>query len=272
MPERGLFRWAGAKRHLIERIEPLIRAHVSATAGRLISLFAGSLAIERAVGGAAVAADASPELLGLYEDLQQAGAQAVHAETVRLASATPATQEGYEALRELISLPKVTRSARFLTLSCWAFNGIWRVNSHGVMNMPRDPERLALGVGALPPVEAFENFAAEIRGTQFVVGWERALAQAVAGDLLLVDPPYGKFSGYVADGFDSRDHRLLASALKEAVIGGVGLIGFNAPSAASIYYWAQVEEVERSGAISCKPDERDPVKEIIITADLRGTP
>jgi len=42
MPERGLFRWAGAKRHLVERVGPLIRAHREATGGRLISLFFGA--------------------------------------------------------------------------------------------------------------------------------------------------------------------------------------------------------------------------------------
>jgi site-specific DNA-adenine methylase/DNA modification methylase len=235
MADRGLFRWAGAKRHLLEKVAPLINGHRQATGGRLISLFFGSGAIERAVGGCAVAADASPELLGLYEDLQTAG----------------------------------PRSARFLWLSAMAFNGIWRVNSAGEMNMPPDPARLARGTEALPPLEAFQKFAQEIRAIAFVKGWENALRVARPGDLVFVDPPYGQFDGYTADGFGSRDHRLLARALREAFdLNCVGIIAFNAPEAAPIYHWAKCEEVTRSGCVSSKATERDPVTELVITAGL----
>jgi site-specific DNA-adenine methylase len=88
----------------------------------------------------------------------------------------------------------------------------------------------------------------------------------------MADPPYGEFDGYTADGFDARDHRLLAGALRDAVAGGMGLIGFNAPGAATLYHWAKVEELTRSGCVSSKATDRDPVAEIVITAGLSGSP
>lgn len=272
MVERGLFRWAGAKRHLIERVKPVVDAHRAETGGRLISGFFGSGAIERAVGGCAVAADASPELLGLYEDLQVWGPHVVSQAVRHFADETAHTKDGYNAARLRVELPAPLRSGRFIYLSSMAFNGIWRVNSQGVMNMPPDPKRLAGGLDALPPLSAFERFAEQIRGIVFVRGWERALARARPGDVGLFDPPYGEFDGYTAAGFESRDHRLLASALKEAVARGIAIIAFNAPEAAPIYHWAHVEEVTRSGCVSSKATARDPVSEIIITAGLRGQP
>jgi len=70
-------------------------------------------------------------------------------------------------------------------------------------------------------------------------------------------------------GFESRDHRLLASALKEASRSHIGVIAFNAPEAAPIYHWANCEQVTRSGCVSSKASDRDPVSELVITAGLR---
>jgi len=66
-----------------------------------------------------------------------------------------------------------------------------------------------------------------------------------------------------------RDHRLLASRLRELVKQrACAVVAFNAPGAASLYHWATVEEVSRSGRISCKGDGREDVAEILITAGL----
>lgn len=273
--ERGLFRWAGAKRHLIDRVAPLIQAHRAATGGRLISGFGGSLAIERAAGGCAVAADASPELLQLYSDLQTYPPEVVHRAMLDLAVKFSFTPESYRELRAVTPEARrpLTSSARFLVLSTEAFNGIWRVNSRGEMNMPPDPARLALGAEGLPPLSAFQRFAEEIRDIIFVCGYEKALALAKPGDIGLFDPPYGVFDGYTADGFESRDHRLLASALREAFNAGVAVIGFNAPEAEGIYgHWAKCELVERPGSVSSDIEGRQKVPELVITAGLRGAP
>jgi DNA adenine methylase len=215
-PTRGLFRWPGSKRHLISRVWPLVGQHKLETRGRLISLFAGSLAIERACGGAAIAADASVELLHLYCDLQKFPPAEVHAALLQLDRDTPRTPEAYRDLgrRKPSEFTPPAGSARFLWLSAMAFNGVWRVNGAGQMNMGVDRARLAKPPeDVLPPLEAFRKFADEIRGTLFVIGWQAALGQARAGDVVFADPPYGEFDGYTAAGFSAKDHRLLASCL-----------------------------------------------------------
>jgi DNA adenine methylase len=267
---RGLFRWPGGKRHTIDRVKPLIQHHRGATGGRLISLFAGSLAIERACGGAAVAADLSPELLNLYDTLQRFGPETVHQALLDLNARTPRTKESAKAVGLAgMSGSPLLDAARFLWLSAMIFNGVWRVNRAGQMNMGLDPARLARA-DVLPPLEAFTSFAAEIARTKFVVGWEAALREAQPGDVLLVDPPYGDFVGYTRHGFTTKDQRLLAGELHNACTYGCAVITFNAPGAESLYlHWAEVEELHRAGNVSSNAAGRDKVAELLITAGLR---
>lgn len=276
--EREPFRWAGSKKHLIEKVQPLIVAHRAATGGGLVSLCHGRGDIERACGGAYVAADKSPELLALFDDLQKRGPSNVHGDLEAFDLVMPRTPEAYKALghRDFDALPSevtffLAEAVRFLWLSAMAFNGVWRVNGAGLMNMGVDRARL-LRRDVLPPIEAFRAYAEQISRTRFVEGWENALRLAERGDVLLVDPPYGEFDGYCAGGFGSRDHRLLASALREAVeTRGLGVIAFNAPEAEGIYqHWAKCEPVTRPGNVSSDGDGRQRVSELIITAGLKG--
>lgn len=268
---KGLFRWAGGKSHVLGHAVPRILEHTITTGGRLISLFHGMGAIERACGGAAIAADKSPELLQLFADLQTFKADELRATLLHFDAGLERTSETYKHLghsHEQRKRPLGT--ARFLWLSAMAFNGIWRVNRSGEMNMGVDRERLATPAEKLfPPLEAFTDFAAGIAKTLFVDGWERALREAKSGDVVLFDPPYGEFVGYTAAGFDARDQRLLAGALREAFESNIGVIGFNAPGAAPLYHWAKVEELERPGTVSSAAGERGRVAEIMITAGLR---
>lgn len=284
-PPRGLFRWPGGKKHLVDRVAPLINAHRAVTGGRLISLFAGSLAIERAVGGCAIAADASPELLNLYEMFRLHSPEALHNALVVFDRAMPRTSEAYKALGHERHVDGLRGMARFLWLSSVCFNGVWRVNGSGEMNMGVDAARLAKpAADLLPPVESFQRFAAQIEGLRVLLGWQAALEHARAGDVVLADPPYGEFDGYTAAGFGDQDHRLLANALRAAFERGVAVIAFNAPEAAAmreqvslfqrsghlIYGWARIEEVLRAGSVSSKGTERGKVGELLITAGLRG--
>lgn len=269
--ERGLFRWPGGKGHLVERLAPLLRRHATHRGGLTVSLFYGSGAIERAAGCVRLAADASPELLGLYDDLQQLGPAAVYAALLQFDAQTERTKDGYNLARSRFGLPAPLRSGRFLWLSAMAFNGIWRVNARAVMNMPPDPARLASKT-TLPPRDAFDAFAEQLRDTRFVNGWRTAWMERRRTDLLFADPPYmgkGAFRSYTKDGFDDGAQRMLAQCLREHVDQGGALIAFNGPVAARLYEkWAHVEVSMRPGTVSSKGDEREEVGELLITAGL----
>lgn len=269
---RGLFRWIGGKRDLVDRVTPLIRDHLEDTRGRLVSLFYGSGAIERVVGGLQLGAEACPDLLHLFDDLKRFGAHMLHAALLEFDSWFPRSHEGYVAAVARTRLSAPMRSARFIWISSMCFNGIWRVNSRGQVNQPEDPSRLS-SPSALPPLEAFVSFTQQIAITEFVVGWDTAWKRALQRDLLLADPPYmGKrgFREYTKDRFTDGAQRMLAMRLREHVEHGGGIIAFNSTVAEPLYRWATCELVKRRGRVSCKGDKRDDVDQMLITAGLRG--
>lgn len=270
--DRALFRWVGGKSYAVPSLAPLIRAHLELHGGQLVSLFYGSGAIERAVGGPQIGGEACPELLGLFEDLQLIGPDRVHEALLAFDKKLGRTRKAYDVARNTAHLSAPARSARFLWLSAMAFNGVWRVNSRGEMNMPPDPARLGSAT-ALPPIDAVREFAEQIRLTRFVRGWSNALASAGPKDVVIADPPYmgkGAFRAYTAIGFPDVDQRYLAGKLREHVQKGGAFIAFNSPAAAHLYAWACVDEQERSGQISSDGDGREPVTEIVIAAGFRA--
>lgn len=261
---------------MAEQLAPRIAIHLENRGGKLVSLFGGSLAVERAVADLRpdheqLAADAVPELLWFFDDLQQLGAGAVHQALLEFDANTPRTKEGYEAARELVLLDRPMRSARFIWLSSMCLNGIWRVNQRGIFNQSRDPARLASKT-ALPPIESFIRFAQQVRHTRFVNGFVTAWMEADLRDLLFIDPPYvgkGAFREYTKEGFDDGAQRYLASLLRAHAGGGGALIAFNSPAAAHLYEdWGRVEPSLRKGTVNTDASARGDVEEIIITANF----
>lgn len=268
--ERRLFRWVGSKHHLAPRLAPLIREHLQETGGKLVSLFYGTGAIEQTSGvpgSRQVAADACDEIRALYRTLEW-GADDVFRAVEQLDQLAGRNRGGYLRVRSMKPSDDLQRAARFIYLLSLAYNGLWRVNAADEYNVAPDPGRLKKRE-PFPPLELYEEARRLTRNLRWHRDWTDAAAEAQAGDLVLSDPPYGDFDAYTAGGFSGRDHRLLASRLRELVNTGCAVVAFNAPGAASLYHWATVEEVSRSGRISCKGDGREDVAEILITAGLR---
>lgn len=269
--ERRLFRWVGSKHHLSARLAPLIREHLEQTGGKLVSLFYGTGAIEQATGipsARQIAADACDDLRALYAALEWGADdlwRAVH-ELDRLAGRSRA---GYLRVRASLPPDQQGRAARFLYLLSLAYNGLWRVNSVGSYNVAPDPGRLKKRE-PFPPLELYEEMRRLTRGISWCRDWTEAASDVQAGDLVISDPPYGDFDAYTAGGFSARDQRLLASRLRQLVKTGCAVVAFNGPGAETLYHWAKVEEVTRSGRISCKADGREDVEELLITAGLRA--
>jgi site-specific DNA-adenine methylase len=239
---RGLSRWAGGKEHLVARVVPMIEAHLLITQGKLVSLFHGFGAIERAFGGAHIAADKAPELLQMYSDLQSYPALHIYEYILefsdqidRLIKPPVAQKAAIRALglRGFTNPEPVYETARMIYLLAHCFNGVWRVNQDGQFNQGLDPARISLPrEDVLPTVNAIELFAAQIERTKFHEGWQTALALAEPGDVVLVDPPYGAFVQYTKEGFTWEAQVELAEQLQLAAARGIGVIAFNAPTPA----------------------------------------
>lgn len=275
MKERRLFRFIGGKAHHVERVAPLIAAHLAKTNGKLISPFYGSGAIERATclpPARQIAAEAATELRWALNTMRDDPSDAVSWALRDMAHLAGYSRRSYRRVQTMQVGPQnlPLRAARFLYLQSFAFNGLWRVNKQGEHNVPPDPSRLRRGAGALPSMEEISSFAERLPA-KIHVDWRNVVEVAIAGDVLIVDPPYlDGFVAYTAEGFSAAEQGHLADALHLAVMRGAAVIAFNAPAARALYPWAAIEEVQRSGRMSSKGSGRQPVSELIISCGLRG--
>jgi DNA adenine methylase len=271
--ERHLFRYLGGKGHLVERVAPMIKAHLEATKGKLVSPFYGSGAIEQAVGGTQIAGDLNEDLICFWRQVAWDGSTmlvSVEDFDAMVRCGRPRSRPIYNAVRKLKLHEDHHRAARFLWLQSFCFNGIWRVNKSGGHNVPPDPKRLKQR-WPFGGSEAMESVKRRLMGTTLRCShWHSVIREAKPGDVLLVDPPYGIFDGYTPGGFDRRAHEDLSQQLQRMAEDGVAVVAFNGPENADLYGWAaKVETLKRSGRASSKGSGRAPVGELLITDGLR---
>ncbi len=269
-----LFRWPGAKWHLCAALAPRLRAHLADTGGCLLSLFHGTGALEQTIDAPVlIAADANPDLRALHAELRRDGGAEVFHELVLLHGAgAPRARAEYERVRVLgpLALSSPARAARFLWLSGLAFNGIWRVNRAGALNVPPDPRRLS-HAWPFPLRSELASAGRQLPAQPLFDDWRGVIEQARPGDLILSDPPYlSGFDAYTGARFSLAEHHALADGLRLCALRGCAVVAFNSADARSLYQpWADLETAFRPGRMNCRPDRRGPVGEMLAFAGLR---
>jgi DNA adenine methylase len=124
--------------------------------------------------------------------------------------------EFYYQLRANIKpVTDVERAARFITLNKTCYNGLYRVNSKGIFNVPmgRYKNPMICDCRNLRKVgTALRDSNAKIQA----IDYTDALLRAEEGDFIYLDPPYDPLSGtayfthYTHNGFTEQDQRKLA--------------------------------------------------------------
>lgn len=272
-----LHRWAGSKRHLVERVAPACARYLAGTRGKLLSAFYGTGAIEQQVGSydaPQVVAEACDDLRILYEEFaREGGADRIHAACWELArrldQAGHRKVEVYLNVRAHVPEEPAGRAGRFLFLVGCAYNGLWRVNASGGHNVPPDPARLAKW--NVPAIVTLKAAALNARRLELHADWQELGPRLRAGDLVISDPPYADgFDAYTAGGFSREARQVLVASLAKARAMGVAVVAFDAPSVRGLYETAgfAVETSPRSGRISSKGTGRAPVDELLITGGL----
>jgi len=215
-PERrswahSFLRWVGSKKSAL----PALLPRIPPTYGRYYEPMVGSGALflalrpERAVLG-----DKNADLMNAWRAVQRRPDELLAALRRRRN-----TIEDYHAQRALdpSTLPPIERAARLVYLTQTSFNGLHRVNRHGVFNVPfghRRSVKLANDVAVRRVHEA-------LRGVQLRVGDVRQTCRdAEAGDLVYLDPPYhdelaNKRVRYHVEAFTDDHQRDLADFARE---------------------------------------------------------
>ncbi len=175
-------RWAGSKRRLL----PVLQTFWTKKHKRYIEPFAGSACLFFAIKPPkAILGDLNPELIATYIEVKYR-IEAVLRELKRL---KPEDKEEYNRLRAIdtSTLSPPARSARFIYLNRFCFNGIYRTNLLGQFNVPYSGVRC----GSVPADDVFEKCSNRLRHARFIRGdFENVLQHAVKGDLVYMDPPF----------------------------------------------------------------------------------
>ena len=294
---RPLLKWAGGKRQLL----PHLRRFYPNDFNRYIEPFFGSGAVffdlwsnGRLHGRDVILIDSNPDLIGCYE--------AVRDQPGRVAEALEKLAEGhardgrahYYEVRDLRFNPERASgrdmngrirytpalAAMLIYLNRTGFNGLYRVNSLGLFNVPAgryERPKICDRTHLLAVAEALA--AAHVR---LVHGsFELAREFASGGDFLYVDPPYSplsrtaSFTAYTTQRFDSDAQRRLQRIVIELASRGCHLLVSNSTSSEIAALYARDPGVRAAGlrttkvparrAVNSNGARRGPVEEYLIT-------
>lgn len=263
IPIRPLVKWAGGKSQLIRQFLPFFPERVSC----LIEPFIGGGAVFFHLRPPkALIADKNEELINFYRVVRDHPDQLM-ADLKKHVNSS----DYYYRIRGLdpAGLTEIQRASRFLYLNKFGYNGLWRVNSRGLHNVPYghcknkkmvDEKNLYRASTALRK--------AKIRCGDF----GPVLEEAMPGAFVYMDPPYhpltetAKFTSYTAGSFGEEDQRRLAKAFRSLDSRGctVMLSNSDTPFIHGLYSGYDIKVVTARRAINCRADGRGPVTELVI--------
>jgi DNA adenine methylase len=215
--------------------------------------------------------DANAQLMNLWREVKEHPYLLIQMAR-KLFIETNNNAAAYNRLRaEFNSNPDSTglwRACLFLYLNRFGFNGLWRTNQKGELNVPFGRRNF------LPSLAEEEILQASTRlkTARLMTGdFEPVLAMAVAGDVVYCDPPYcGTHDKYTKERFSMDDHvRLRAAAVRVAKRGALVIISnSDCPESLSLYAAAKVERVSSRRSLSSKHTTRGDMTELVAVYEI----
>jgi len=290
---RPFLKWAGGKGQLINQIKEFLPPEIVA-AKKVDKYF------EPFLGGGAVffwlskeyqikksyLYDINPEIISAF--------QIVRDSVTQLISKLKKLQNDYISLsnlnrekfyydcrddynRLIKSNKSIERAALLIFLNKTGFNGLFRVNSQGLFNVPfgrYDNPTICDGENLLAVSEALENTEIECKDFGYCLG------KVDKNSLVYFDPPYrpisrtASFTGYIKDGFNDQDQRRLKEVYDKLTKKGAKVILSNSdPKNIDVddnffddlfgrNY--KIERLQATRMINCNAEKRGVIKEILV--------
>lgn len=210
---RSFLRWAGSKRRILPEL--VSRWNEAQPVGRYVEPFMGSAGLFfRIQPKSAILGDLNEELVETYEGIR-ADPGVIHEELSRF----PTGKTSYYRIRKLDpqGLTSTERSARFIYLNRYCFNGLYRTNLNGDFNVPYGGGR----TGSTPSLQQLREVQAVLQRAELVSGdFEAVLRKVRKGDFVYMDPPYAVerrrvFREYAANPFGVEDLERFTAAVRD---------------------------------------------------------
>lgn len=265
-------KWAGGKTQLIERLSDRMPDSYE----RYYEPFIGGGALFlHLMPTNAVINDTNEQLLNVYRQLKNDEEAVI--KSVRRLDAIPCDKERYLSVREEYNnkIKEHALDAECAALMIWinkhCFNGLYRVNSKGLFNVPYNNKKSGTSINE----ENLRGIGNYLRTNDVVIregDFADACEDVKEGDFVYFDSPYvpvsetANFTDYTKDGFTLEDHKRLAELYKHLSEKGVKamLSNHNVPLVHQLYEGFNIEEVLVKRAINSDASKREG-KEVIIT-------
>jgi DNA adenine methylase len=258
-------RWPGGKRWAVPQLLPLARAFLSRS-GRYFEPFLGGGALFFALRPtASTLSDVNSELIDTYQIVRQCPQKlAEHIREMRVSRAV------FEAVKASRPSTQFERAVRFLYLNRVAFSGIYRLNRHGIFNVPYDGTR---GTDLLWKSDLLERAGAALDGAALSSeDFEETMSTSGSGDVVYCDPAYtvshnnNCFVRYNEKNFSWPDQERLAGAAMRAATRGATVLVTNADheSVRSLYDgWPSIS-IARRTRLAPNPARRGDTTELLV--------
>ncbi len=260
----SFLKWVGSKAGVMDQLIPLVprsyRTYYEPMAGSGTVFF--TLSPERSV-----LCDLNAELMDCYRVLRDRLPELVSA-----LGEHENSEEHFLVVRaqDPSLLDPVQRAARTIFLNKTCFNGLYRVNSRGLFNVPFG----RIWWANICDEKTLARASRQLKGARLLSGdYERALETAGPGDLVYLDPPYlssgsksSVFYAYQPRSFGEDEHRRLAEIFRDLDRRGCHLLLSNAnnPQVHELYEGFPIQIISTRRQVNCKPGKRKGWQEVII--------
>jgi len=262
---KPFIKWAGGKRQLL----PEILRHIPARYGTYHEPFVGGGAVFFALPQGTVArlSDSNERLVRAYR-----GIKFYVEDVIRKLKEFRVDRETYlqQRVRNIDADTDADIAAWFIYLNKTGFNGLYRVNSKNIFNVPLGTRTSRLHICDEENLRACAKALAS--ATIVHQDFEHALRQVRKGDVVYLDPPYipvsatSSFTSYTVDGFSKEDQIRLRDAALSVKRKGARVIVSNSSAAAALYGDGfKITEVLAARQVNSKADRRGKIAELLIT-------
>lgn len=267
-------KWAGGKTQLLETIVN----HLPEKFNRYFEPFVGGGALLFKLQPKSFCInDTNTELICVYECFQSDGL--FNSLKVRLIKhENNNSEEYYYKVREedrnplFVALPKDERASRMIYLNKACFNGLYRVNSKGYLNVPFG-KKDKVNCFDRNNFESLRQFFKSRKAIITNCDFEEAVKNAKIGDLVYFDPPYDawedkdSFTSYSKYSFGKDEQIRLADVYKKLSKKGVYVMlsNHNTDFIRKLYSDFHITIVPAKRMINANGNGRGSVEEVLIT-------
>ena len=267
-----VLKWAGGKTQLLEHISENMPAEYN----NYYEPFLGGAAVLFGISPTqAFVNDVNEQLVNLYMQLKFTVESVIT--KINELDAIPCTKELYYTIRKQYNIKIANRDfdAECAALMVWinkhCFNGLYRVNSKGLFNVPYNNKINGKSIDEVN-IRMISEYLQSSDITITCLDFEKACDGVSSGDFVYFDSPYvpesvtASFTDYTVDGFTIEDHERLSALFKR--LDGIGaklmLSNNDISLVRALYTGYHIQSVDVKRMINRNANKRTG-KEVIIT-------